>query len=370
MERDVSPPATSKLKRRRENDQDDSNDELAHKLSRKTNRQDTFRVFSWNINGISPFLQQDIKTFFSKASDHPPKASLRAFLHRHHFPELLFLQEVKINAADQKTQNAVAKAVNARLSTHDTGPDYDVHFTLPKDKHNIRGFGGKVYGVCSMVRRDFAERHVARVRDVNWDLEGRVSVVELKSRLAVWNIYAVNGTDNPYRDPETGEVRGTRHDRKIAFHRLLVNECRNMEAEEWLHVIAGDLNVAPARIDGHPNLRTWPPQHVVNRADFNEKFLLEENERGLQAVDVWRKLRADEKRYTYYPRGRDWGSSCDRVDLILASRQLWQDDRVIDAGIFDSPQERGPSDHVPLWVKVGLDISTSSLKSQSLPRSD
>jgi exonuclease III len=261
---------------------------------------------------------------------------------------VLCLQEVKIAHTDTSPQNAVKRAVN----DSDDGPKYHVFFTLPTDKFNARGWGGKVYGVCTIIRKDFYETTVERVRDVEWDKEGRVSIIELKHNLEIWNVYAVNGTDNPWRDPKSGAVIGTRHDKKLLMHRNLVEDCKKAEASGKNVVIIGDLNVAPARIDGFPNLRTFPEQHVLNRKDFNEKFL--RDPAGLRAVDVWRELKGEEKRYTYFPRGRPWESSCDRVDLIIASKRLFEAGDVVDAEIFDSEEERGPSDHVPLAVELRL----------------
>ncbi|KAJ4299934.1 hypothetical protein N0V90_005181 [Kalmusia sp. IMI 367209] len=250
---------------------------------------DTMRIFSWNINGITPFLQKRITNFFQVAKaagpstqEEIPPASLRSFLHRHNWPAILFLQEVKIAFPDVKTQNSVRSAVNARLPSETLvagrGPSYEAHFTLPCDPHNARGLhgNGKVYGVCSIIREDLFTKYHAKVRTVDWDKEGRVSIVELRHatvKLALFNIYAVNGTDSPYRDPATGAVKGTRHDRKLAFHRLLMEECIHLEHNGWQVLLAGDMNVAPATIDGHPRLRTFPQQHVFNRADFNAKFL-------------------------------------------------------------------------------------------------
>jgi len=288
---------------------------------------------------------------------------------------MLLLQEVKIASSDTKTQTAVQKAINANLSATDDGPLYKAFFTLPTDKHNARGLGGKgrVYGVCSILRADFYDRDVRRVRDVEWDKEGRVSVVELWGKVAVWNVYAVNGTENVYRDPGTGAVEGTRHDRKLAFHGLLVGECRGLEEGGWRHVLVGDFNVAPGRTDGWPGLRTWPLQHVVNRADFNARFLGEgkaegEGTENLGAVDVWRRLKGEERRYTYHPRGVKWGASCDRVDLVLASGALMEEGGVVDVGILDSEKERGPSDHVPIWVEVKVDTKRGERTSEPYER--
>ncbi|KAF1986726.1 DNase I-like protein [Aulographum hederae CBS 113979] len=339
-----------------------------------SNSSSPLRIFAWNVNGIAPFLQKPITSYFlsPKATAKPikPQASLRNFLSRHNWPHVLFLQEVKIARSDTKTQAAVQRAIISS-SPSDTGPEYKAFFTLPNDPHNARGLGGegKVYGVCSIIRSDFHDSHISRIRSVEWDQEGRVNVVETNDKLAIWNIYAVNGTSNPYRNPKTGEVAGTRHDRKLAFHRLLAEECITMEKQGWKNILAGDFNVAPARIDGHPNLRTWPEQHAINRADFNWRFFgVGHTERpddpSLHGVDVFRRMKGLDRRYTYHPPGRDWGTSCDRVDLVIASKQMIEEKYVRESGILDTPEERGTSDHVPIWVEVvvGMDVTRPESK--------
>lgn len=332
------------------------------------------RFFSWNINGIAPFLQKPITLFFRTKSqtdndhgtkDGMPPASLRGFLQRHNWPAVLFLQEVKIAAKDTKTQDFVKSAINSpcplEVTSNNKGPTYEAYFTLPDDPYNARGLrgNGKVYGVCSILRSDLRKDYSVHVRPVNWDREGRVSVVEIETtttKMAVFNIYAVNGTDNEYRDPATGAVRGTRHDRKLEFQRLLMQECTDLEKAGWEVLLAGDMNVAPDARDGHPKLRTFPQQHVVNRADFHEKLLEGKNEenKGLGGVDIWRRMHGEEKRYTYFSRGRDWGTSCDRVDYFIAGRRAWDKGLIQACGILDSEGERGPSDHVPIWADVQL----------------
>jgi len=366
--RDVSPPPT----KRRKTSSDAASIDTSRGLQseRQSSQEDsldsaTIRIYSWNINGINPFLQKSITSFFPSkpkpphnsqsgsesnpdASHHPQGPSLREFLRRHRWPHILCLQEVKIAFTDTSTQAAVKRAVNDSAD----GPQYEVFFTLPTDCFNARGRGGRVYGVSTIIRKDVLETRVVRVRTVDWDAEGRVSVVELRGGLHVWNVYAVNGTDNLWRDSESGAVLGSRHDKKLLVQRKIVEDCMEAERSGCHVVIVGDLNVAPARIDGHPNLRTFPEQHVVNRRHFNTRFFLDPD--GLRAVDVWRSLKGDDKRYTYFPRGRPWGSSCDRVDLIIASRSLVESGKVVDVEIFDSEEERGPSDHVPLAVEIQL----------------
>jgi exonuclease III len=42
------------------------------------------------------------------------------------------------------------------------------------------------------------------------------------------------------------------------------------------------------------------------------------------------------------------------VDYVIAGRRAWDKGMVKASGIMDSEAERGPSDHCPIWVDVGL----------------
>ncbi|KAF2726084.1 DNase I-like protein, partial [Polychaeton citri CBS 116435] len=360
MPEEVSPPP---LKRRRIDDAAAQSNQAGGDL----------RIYSWNVNGVQPFLQPSITSFLKRersigtARDHRgnapslPKASLRDFLRHHDWPTLLLLQEVKINPDDWATIRAVEKAVN---DLHpNSGPTYKAHFCLPGDKYNARGFGRKVYGVCSVVRIDFQEAYVDSIHTVGWDKEGRVLVIKTKPisdlpKLAIINVYAVNGTEHPYRDPENGQVIGTRHDRKLQVHKLLQRELRGLEDQGYGVVLAGDMNIARATIDGHPNLRAFPRQHCLNRADFEARFFSTDliscdggedvpSDRGLGMLDTFRHLHPDKKGYTYYPRHGQFGASCDRVDMIMTSRILLR--HLAEAGMLETTGDRATSDHVPLF---------------------
>lgn len=364
MNRDISPPP---LKRQR----------LARMPAESEHNQPCcpLRLYSWNINGISPFIQKPITSFFAsdKAIQTRPQASLRDFLQTHDFPDILFLQEVKINPSDSASLNAVSRAIKRGASEPGVNPDYTAHFCLPTDDYNATGFGRKVYGVCSIVRQDFADKYVERMRTVDWDTEGRFSVIETKSgldlpKLALFNVYMVNGTENAYKDSTTGAVTGTRHTRKLAVHRLLQAEVRRLESDGFQVIIAGDINIAVAEVDGHPNLRVSPHQHVLNRRDFTCRFLgnadtselnssdgtttEETPSAGLNMADTFRSLHSDKRGYSYYPRGRSFGESCDRVDMILCSRSL--EARCTEAGMLATAADRGTSDHVPIYATFHL----------------
>lgn len=333
--------------------------------------------------------------------------SLRRCLRRWGWPAVVSLQEVKIARADTATKDAVRRAVNPfTLSSSRSdeegndlgeegvgGPEYDVWFGLPRDKFNARGpsGSGRVCGVCMLVRRDVAETEGARVKEVEWDLEGRVLVLEIpcasagdggeegagegvvwegagqgrRGGLVVFGIYAVNGTTLPYREPSTGIITGDRHAHKRRFHTHLRDEVARYEGDGWDVVVAGDLNISRSSLDSYPSQRVGV-DHVANRADFEENFM---NARGgLRMMDSFREVKGEERKYTYRPPGRVWGAGMDRVDLILCSRGMGGNEfeegrgsgqgkdrkrgRLVDAGILDTEEERGPSDHVPLYVDV------------------
>lgn len=169
----------------------------------------------------------------------------------------------------------------------------------------------------------------------------------------------MNGTDAPYKDSESGVVTGTRHDRKIRVHELLQAECRKLEADNVAVILAGDMNVARSRLDGHPNLRTHPLQHCTSRADFETRFLQNSGRNdhdSLRMIDSFRHFHPLQAGYTYYPRHTEFGRSCDRVDLIMLSRTLGP--HLTSAGIMATPADRGPSDHVPLYAELHFPSSS------------
>lgn len=146
----------------------------------------------------------------------------------------------------------------------------------------------------------------------------------------------------------TGEVTGTRHDRKREVHKLLAAECRALQNEGFGIVLAGDMNVARSAQDGHPNLRVFPQEHCLNRVDFEATFF----SAGLGMIDTFRFLHPTKKGYTYYPRSKNFGESCDRVDMIMVSATL--KDELTEADHHETPSERGPSDHCPLFARLAF----------------
>lgn len=351
LDRDISPP---QLRRKKD---DNAAFQTPKKRSEGVESQyNRVEIISWNVNGIThllPKTQRSIKSFFNRRSPSPQGESdeveilqspLRSFLKRHSWPAMLCLQEVKISPKDEATKRAVFKAANDSSSD---GPLYQAHFSLPRDKHNAKGFGGKVYGVCTLIRDDLPPD--SKTTEVDWDLEGRVLVTTIDDwKLVVINGYWVNGTTNPYRDSESGEVTGTRHDRKRLFHSLMLEEVQLHENNGFNVVLVGDMNIARTPIDGYPGIRLGL-EHVKNRADFNAKFF--DDEKGMRGIDTWRHVRGDKRGFTYHGEpAEEWGRSCDRVDLGIVSRGLVGNGALVDAEIYENVDERGESDHCPLSV--------------------
>lgn len=330
---------------------------------------DDLRIFTWNVNGIKPFLQSSITQYFkapSKGTLSPGSElnngdskshSLLKCLERWKWPHILCLQEVKISSTDKATQKAVQQAVRPAKGNHSSHA-YRAFFSLPTDKVNARGFGGKLYGVCTLVREDLfasngAESDDISANPVDWEREGRVIALALPNRkLLVLNVYAVNGTDYPYKN-SNAEIVGTRHDFKRKFHSLLRDMVKDYQDKNWSVVVAGDINIAREPLDGFPGIRLGP-SHVTNRQDFDNKFMKPVAEGGLGMIDSFRCLHGTERKYTYRSPNMDWGASCDRVDLILLTDDAQRLEVLKEADILDDEFERGPSDHLPSFVTLDL----------------
>ena len=328
--RSVSPPAKRRKLRVPASDHAE--------VDASTKPASVIKVVSWNVNGVGPFLQLRL--------DAVSISPLRDKLRRHDWPQMCCLQEVKISPGDSHTQRRLQNAVNEGLLSGE--PAYEILYSLPRDPHNAKGFGGKVHGVASIIRKDFASR-IIRTRKPDWDLEGRILIHETNLDLIIINGYWVNGTSAPWRDGN-GRADGNRHDLKLRYHDRILNEALRYQQQGCHVLLVGDMNVALDNRDGHPKLRTAPIQHVHNRTDFNRKFFLDRQ--GLKAVDVFRHVHGDARKYTYHSSHTEWGMSCDRVDHIIASRSIVNSSAIVDSDICDTREDAAHSDHVPLWVSI------------------
>jgi exodeoxyribonuclease-3 len=237
-------------------------------------------------------------------------------------PDVLCLQELRIRESDSSAITMLERAL----------PGYHCRYSLPSDSRNVTFRGGRMYGVATFVRGDW------RGQMPEWDLEGRVVVVR-RDRLAVVNVYAVNGTSKPYLDPE-GRIAGDRHELKRRFQANVMDLGRELRKHGSV-IMAGDWNVSMTAQDTHPRLRTEEP-HATARAELNARIAAE----GF--VDIWRKRHPTERAYTWFNR-RARRLDAARVDYVLVSADLA--DRVRSADIL-APLPS--SDHAPVVVELAM----------------
>lgn len=140
------------------------------------NKQRHMIVLSSNINGIQAFLPPataPITSFFKPVSQEPkPNQTeqtafsnpLRSFLKRHHWPEILFLQEIKMSPADQKTPASMLSTVNTSLGKDDAPSSVRRSLRLTLFPLTVWMFSGRCIGRRGNIRTIHgAERHGARV---------------------------------------------------------------------------------------------------------------------------------------------------------------------------------------------------------------
>ncbi len=290
----------------------------------------TLKIVSWNCDGIKPYISApeagSLDRFVGKKGVDGDGGKLTrkdsflgAFLSRHS-PDVLCLQEVKVKSSERAS-------VLARIK-RDCKDTYDAFFCLP-----LSEFGPAKFGVLTLVKRGL---EVSKARTVDWDFEGRIHILEFED-LVLLNVYALNGSNYPYKDPKTGKMEGTRNERKRAFQVLLAQECQNMSKPV---VLLGDLNISRYPIDCFPRLRIEHP-HDIARAHFNELFA--------DYIDAIRHVHGEEaKKFSWFQRSVPQGTDAARVDLILLSEGLRQ--RLQNADILDDPGERGNSDHAPMFL--------------------
>ncbi len=276
------------------------------------------RIVSWNIENLARWLDAD------------GRRALGEHVERLGAPDVLCLQEIRLRPRDT---GFIAAA-------HEVLPGYRCHLALADDAHNVTFRGGRQHGVATFVREELGGVVAATPA---WDREGRVVATALPdARLAIINVYAVNGTSRPYRDPDTGAAMGDRHGFKRAFQGRVFDLGRELRENADV-VMAGDWNVSRTAADVTPRLRTEEP-HARARAELNAR-IADDNWR-----DAFRELHPDARAYSWFGRTRTGALDAARVDYILVSAELMP--RVSEAQILDERDMRPRSDHAPLVIEL------------------
>ena len=342
---------------------------------------DGLSILSWNIENPAPYLSiapaaGNIGKYFTKKSTpsaSPSKAkapgssaresTLRDIFAAHGYPQICCLQEVRAFSKDKDMIRSLRLSANptaledssdsdeeAAAETKDGGPRYTAHFSLCKAKG-----GGKRFGVATYVSSEFKHQYTAR--EVDWDAEGRLVIMEVPSiNLAIVNVYALNGSDFPWKDPLTGIAKGTRNERKREFNRLLTGECRTIQDKGYRIIAIGDWNITRTEQDCYPHLRTQEP-HALARKEFNEIFMP-----TLGVVDMYRELYPNGKAYSVSRFAGDpsrpmlnsskWFSPGNgyRVDYALVSRAILPAVTCMEYRMDEKWRYR--SDHAPMMLAI------------------
>ena len=261
------------------------------------------------------------------------RASLLEVVHALGSPDVLCLQELRLRERDVDRVRLAEQALPGYVLTH----------SLADDPKNASFRGGCTYGVGTYARRELGTLPLPRE---DWEREGRLDVILLDAfRLAIANVYAVNGTSKPYWDHELGRVDGDRHAWKRRFHERVATVGRALRERGYDLLLIGDWNVSQQKIDTTPRLRSEEP-HATSRAHFAATVVA-----GLDVVDVFRTLHPDTRAYTWFHR-RSSRAKLDaaRVDFALLSRSRMPD--VVEATIDEHHVGRLGSDHAPIHLKL------------------
>ena len=232
-------------------------------------------------------------------------------------------------------KNKSKGAVSAGSSSGDE-PQYTMYHSLNRATRGQRHFG-----VATFVRDPSS---IAVAREVDWDAEGRIHILEMKAGWALVNVYGLNGSEFMWRDPLGIAALKTRNERKRDFNRLLMEECIAMQQRGLRLVLIGDFNISLTKMDCHPRLRIEYP-HGLARKEFTEQFIP-----TVGVVDIFRELYPDVKAYSWFAKGKPRGADCARVDYALVENSLREN--VVDIAYLEDPQERAHSDHSPLILTM------------------
>lgn len=295
------------------------------------NEHDVLKIMSWNCDGLLKYLSQvltGLDTFVQKKKEIVPKPSFLADLLSRHKPDIMCLQEVHL-------WDHELKQVTKQLQVD--APDYKFHSCLPIGKG-----GRRRAGVLTLYKECLPQ---VSTSTVPWDQEGRVSILEMHN-LAIYNVYCLNSSENEFKDPMTGVVKGTRSQRKREFDSLLAKamEAETSSGKEVL--LLGDLNISRYPIDalgGHLRL-SYP--HKVNRDHFNGLFS--------SYRDIIRERYPDSPKFTWFSRAANGDKA--RVDMILGNDAI----QVLDADTIEEPLDRAQSDHGPQFIRIRHTLESSS----------
>lgn len=249
------------------------------------------KIISWNVNGI--------RSCYSKG-----------FLDviRHHDPDLIFLQEIKVAEDD-----------------------------LPDELHSPYGYQSawhsaqrKGYSGVAMLTKHHPDLVIKGFGVDEFDAEGRVIQVTFGHRL-ILGVYFPNGQKD-----------ANRLDYKLRFYTALFNYCDEMREQGYQVIVCGDYNIAHTPID---LARPKENHDVSGFLPIEREWISSLIRRNY--VDVYRQRHPNDPTYSWWSyrggaRSKNVGW---RIDYFMVDQPLV--DHVVDAFILTDVMG---SDHCPVGI--------------------
>lgn len=252
------------------------------------------KIISWNVNGVRAVMKKGLTAFLKKER-----------------PDILCLQEIKINEAARAKENFDFK-------------DYEEYWN-PAEK---AGYSGTALLVKSLKFK--VESYRQGIENEKFDREGRAQTLEFE-KFYLLNVYF------PHSNHEL-----TRLDFKLEFNQAFLKYAKKLAAKKPL-IIGGDFNVAREDIDlARPKDNIGNPGFTDEERRWMDKFL----KSGF--IDSYRYLHGQKIQYTWWSyrfgaRSRNVGW---RIDYFCLSEKLKK--FIKKAFILD--QVMG-SDHCPMGIE-------------------
>jgi exodeoxyribonuclease III len=254
----------------------------------------SFRLLSWNVNGIRAVYKKGFLDWFKKEN-----------------PDILCLQETKAHP-DQLTDD---------LKNVDGG--YSAYFSSAEKK----GYSGVV---------TYTKLKPLNVQNglgvKKFDSEGRFIITEF-DEFILFNIYFPNG-----------KASQERLQYKMDFYDAFLKQCKKLLKEGKKIIICGDINTAHKEIDlARPKENSVISGFLPQEREWIDKFL------AAGFIDTFRNFNQEPDQYTWWDmvtRARDRNVGW-RIDYFYISENL--KDKIISASIH---QDVMGSDHCPISIEI------------------
>lgn len=253
----------------------------------------TYRILSWNVNGIRAGYKKGLLDWFKKEN-----------------PSMLCLQETKAHPDQLVDELKNVEGYNSYFSSAEKkGYSGVVIYTKHKPLNVQHGIGIKKF-----------------------DSEGRFIITEFEEFI-LFNIYFPNGKASPERLQY-----------KLDFYDSFLKHCKKLLKQNKKVVVCGDVNTAHKEIDlARPKENSKTSGFLPDEREWIDKFL------AAGFIDTFRMFNQEPENYTWWDmvtRARDRNVGW-RIDYFYASENL--KDNIKSASIHSSVMG---SDHCPIELQL------------------